>query len=200
MRGKQLPAPVFFCTHARKACINGLLSASRGKEPTADVKTVCPGSRSRCPQRRHESRDRDMCVCKCCTLCCPMHRRLTCKHIHTYIVGHERTQPGHQTRESVRRAPPVRSHAGPLIGLRHPPDNADCVTRTRPRSHHSLPHPPDNADCVTRTRPRSHHSLPSSLAHDHPFAYASTIFLRTSFFSRRTVSYKSLKVLAVPSL
>ena len=44
---------------------------------------------------------------------------------HSHIVGHERTQPGHQTRESVRRAPPVRSHAGPLIGLRHPPDNAD---------------------------------------------------------------------------
>ena len=31
MRGKQLPAPVFFCTHARKACIHGLLSAPWGK-------------------------------------------------------------------------------------------------------------------------------------------------------------------------
>ena len=114
----QARACLFFCTHARKACINGLLSASRGKEPTADVKTVCPGSRSRCPQEQHKQG--------------PRHVRLQVLHFvlpnasashmqaHSHIVGHERTQPGHQTRESVRRAPPVRSHAGPL--------SSDCGT------------------------------------------------------------------------
>jgi hypothetical protein len=194
------PAPVFFCTHARKACIHGLLAISiPGQGAHCSCENCVPRVAFTLPPEATQKQG-------------PRHVRLQVLHFvlpnasashmqaHSHIVGHERTQPGHQTRESVRRAPPVRSHAGPLIGLRHPPDNADCVTRTRPRSHHSLPHPPDNADCVTRTRPRSHHSLPSSLAHDHPFAYASTIFLRTSFFSRRTVSYKSLKVLAVPSL
>ena len=84
----QARACLFFCTHARKACINGLLSASRGKEPTADVKTVCPGSRSRCPQKRHKAGTETCASAKCCTLCCPMHRRLTCKHIHTCRSSH----------------------------------------------------------------------------------------------------------------
>jgi hypothetical protein len=82
----QARACLFFCTHARKACINGLLSASRGKEPTADVKTVCPGSRSRCPQEQHKQG--------------PRHVRLQVLHFvlpnasashmqaHSHIVGH----------------------------------------------------------------------------------------------------------------
>lgn len=92
----------------------------------------------------------------------------------------------------INGAPPSRSHERAPHDAR--PHALSCG-HVVPRGSDGLASSPRaaRAPCVACTARRVHR------AH-HPFAYASTILLRTLFFSTRTVSYKSWNVFVIFSL